>query len=370
MKRKTVYLITVVLILFSLISCDAIEIYQERKITFPTISGYILSGVGTIDKNSIILIFENDTDRSVKQIYRYYIKKMAKELIYQGEGKGSNRTIQIRPHPNGTYSIQFENYSTLIFNKESNQLMKTIDISKVQGTFFNLSNDGEKIVYVNNNGICISDLDFNDETVIYKAGEQPYFWPAFSNDDSRIAFVISKPPDDLTASRKCVIYHLETGESVMFDCKPTALFWLKRGDGLIILNDGTFVDSIEEGAHIWYYDLDGHEINSLQIEGIISPIGATEDYMVYRSGMPTSTYNGLIMLWNPESDVLKQVDSYKEQGVPQCASSGNELLFDYYTKSASGGYAETVLWVDLDVEQRYRPHYETGSRIEVRLNHI
>ena len=357
MKRKTSIIAKTLLVLLLFTSCAEVKAPNAitptvREITCPQADGYELRDVGMLDDGSIIALLENKEDAKQKKIYRMNLSEETNKLIYEGEAAGSYYII--KSHPNNTYSIQFENNNAFIFDNATDQLFKTVNFGLVDGTFFSISNNGKKVIYVTEKGLCVSDLDVINGTVVYKSGEMSPYWPVISCDDDKIAFPMAESIGEATTMKKCAIYNLETKESVVFDCSATALFWPSNNDGLIACDNNSFIEFAEEGSHIWYFDLVGHENNYLNVEGQITPIGVLKQGMLYyHDPRPLTADSGYrdykMMLWNYETGDLQELDlGYQFAGIGACSvsQSGSGFLFRA-TVVIDGATVKKVLLVDL-----------------------
>ncbi len=324
------------------------------EITYPQADGYDLFSVGMLDANTPIVILGTGKEDSLKKIYKMNLSENTSKLIYEGEGRGSYFAIYAKFHPNNTYSIQFENENAFIFDASTDQIINTIDFSQVEGTFFNISNNGKRVVYESREGLCVSDLDMKNETLVYKSGEMSPFWPVFSNDDGKIAFPMAEAIGEATRMEKCVIYDLGSKESVMFDCSATALFWPSDNDGLLACDDGTMLQDFEGGANIWFFNLAGHEMNRLNVKNMITPMGVIKQGMLYYHNPTPSTEASTfrdykIALWNPQSGDQRELDlGYQFAWINLCriSPSGNQFLMDAGVV-IDGEAVRKVLLVDL-----------------------
>ncbi|HNX15605.1 MAG TPA: hypothetical protein PKH29_12225, partial [Oscillospiraceae bacterium] len=236
----------------------------------------------------------------------------------------------------------------------TDRIIKTIDFGQVEGTFFSISNSGDRLLYSNAGGLYVTDLDFQNKIKIYtpKDLSTGARWPSFSNDDSKIAFSIGEP----LTMQKC-LYDFSTGEIITIDYNSYYTFWPKNSDGFIACDDA-FVRESDNDIHasFKYFNLKGDEINAVNISTGIYPIRATEDYMVYYQNVQTIqrlTETGFrdckIKLWNFKSGELKALDiGYQIQEIwsYQASNEGNKLLM-FMTVVIDGKAVSKVLWVDL-----------------------
>jgi len=306
MKRKVFSIIVAALIFLSLIACNAEKAAQTTisnaaeyviphvigkirqpffvpKITIPSkvpeftcprqLNGKqdFLVKLEAFDKNSVIVIDENYDINNFYHIYRVNVADNTYKLIYSGHCPGDRWKISVKRHTNGTYSFLFNGGIILVFDQKTDELIKKIDVRTVNNPgvlYFDISNNGEKVVYTNAEGVCISDLDLSDTTIIYKAGERDYLWPLFSKGDSKIVFIINNDPDIPTDRRKYVILDIRTEKAVAFDCDAIGLIMMENGF-IILRGHGTD----------WYYDFNANGIKHLPIYG--EHIFVMQDYIVY-----------------------------------------------------------------------------------------
>jgi len=175
--------------------------YLINKLQFPQVPNYRLASLDWVDEKNLLIILrkyptpKNATPEQMKmhKIFIFNIHSRVCKEIYKGPFFGGAWDTKLKHLDNGDLGLQ-GNRNLLVFDRDTFELIRVIDFPD-KAIEVDISNDGQRAVFINDTGLYISDSNFKN-TILCQEKNSKASWPtvpAWSPDGKRIMYFMYTP---------------------------------------------------------------------------------------------------------------------------------------------------------------------------------
>lgn len=146
--------------------------YVVDRVDFQTDPGFRLNWLDWVAENQLLVILHKypvftESDAEQKKAYLFNKKDKKRQLIFGGNLVGDSWSLQLKRMTDGNIGLQGVD-KVIVFEKNTFRLIKEMQFPQGSSEV-DVSLDGEQLVFINEEGLCVSDITASNPILLVKA---------------------------------------------------------------------------------------------------------------------------------------------------------------------------------------------------------